>query len=58
MNEKITKEVAYQGDDQGGYNMRSRMIAPPKKNVVPTKQPATPAKKLTIPPKKMAATPK
>ena len=39
-------------------NMRSRMVSPPKKNVVPAKQPAAPAKKVTILPKKMVVIPK
>ena len=38
--------------------MRSRLVAPPKKNVVPAKKPATPAKRIVVTPKKMAATPK
>ena len=38
--------------------MRSRLVAPPKKNFVPVKQPATPTKRIVVPPKKMAATPK
>ena len=58
MNEQIMEEYLYQADDQEGYNLRSRLVAPPKKNVVPTKDPATSAKRVSIPPKKMAATPK
>ena len=58
IDEQINEEAVYQEDGQGGYNMRSRMVAPPKKNVVPAKQPAAPAKKATILPKKMVFIPK
>ena len=37
MNEKIMEEYLYQEDDHEGYNLRSRLVAPPKKNVVPAK---------------------
>ena len=37
----------------GGYNLRSRLVAPLRKNVVPIKQPVAPAKKVTILPKKV-----
>ena len=37
MNEHITKEALYQVDDQGGYNLRSRIVAPPKKSPAPMK---------------------
>ena len=57
MNEQISEEAVYQVDDQGGYNLRSRLISPPKKNVVLAKQPA-PAKKVSILPKKMVVIPK
>ena len=58
MNEQIIEEALYEEDDQGGYNLRSRFVAPPKKNVVPAKQPATLAKRIVVPPKKMATNPK
>ena len=58
MDDQVSEEAVYQADDQGGYNMKSRIIAPPKKMVVPAKKPATPAKKVTVPPKKMAIIPK
>ena len=58
MNEQIMEESLYQADDQEGYNMRSKLVAPPKKNVVPAKQPATSAKRIVVPPKKMVFTPK
>ena len=58
MDDHVSEETVYQADDQGGYDMRSRLIAPPKKNVVPTKQPAAPTKKVTVPPKKMVVIPK
>ena len=54
IDEKISEEVVYQEGGQGGYNLRSRLVAPPKKNVVPAKHPTTPAEKDTILPKKMA----
>ena len=58
MNEQITEEALYQADDQGGYNLMSMLVSPPKKNDVPAKHPATPAKMIVVPPKKMVATPK
>ena len=58
MDEQISEEAVYQEDDQGGYSLRSRMIAPPKKNVVPAKQPTALAKKVTVPPKMMVVIPK
>ena len=58
MNEKIMEESMYKADDQEGYNLRSRFVAPPKKNVVTAKQPTNPAKRIVVPPKKMDATPK
>ena len=58
MDEHISEEVVYQEFDQGGYSLRSRMIAPPKKNVVPAKQPTALAKKVTVPPKMMVVIPK
>ena len=33
IDEQITEEVVYQVDGQGGYNLRSRLISPLKKNV-------------------------
>ena len=58
IDEQISKEVVYQDDGQGGYNLRSRLVAPLKKTVVPTKQPAAPTKKATVLPKKMVVIPK
>ena len=52
------EESLYQKDDQEGYNLRSRLVAPPKKNDVPANHPATSAKRIDVPPKKMATTPK
>ena len=37
MNEQIIEEGLYQADDQGGYNLRSEIVAPPKKSFVPAK---------------------
>ena len=58
MDEKVSEEAVYQAYDQEGYNLWSKLISPPKKNVVPTKKHATLAKRIVVPPKKMAATPK
>ena len=58
MNEQITEEALYQEDDQGGYNLRSRIVALAKKSPAPTKQPAPPTKKIAAPAKKMVASPK
>ena len=40
--------------NQGGYQLRSRLVAPLKKNDVPIKQPAVPARKFVVLPKKVA----
>ena len=58
MNEQIMEESLYQVDDQEGYNLRSRIVAPMKKSPAPTKQPTPPAKKIVAPAKKMDAPPK
>ena len=58
IDEQISEEAVYQVDGQGGYNLRSRLVAPLKRNVVPIKQPATPAKKALVLPKKMVVIPK
>ena len=58
MNEQIMEESLYQVDDQEGYNLRSRIVAPVKKSPAPTKQPTPPAKKIVAPTKKMVAPPK
>ena len=58
VNEQITEESLYQEDDQGGYNLRSRIVAPGKKSHLPTKQSAPLAKKIAAPAKKMATPPK
>ena len=54
IDEQITKEVVYQANAQGGYQLRSRLAAPLKKNVVPFKQPTAPARKVVVLPKKVA----
>ena len=41
MNEQITEESLYQADDQEGYNLRSRIVAPIKKSHAPAKQPTS-----------------
>ena len=58
MNEQIIEESLYQVDDQVGYNLRSRIVAPVKKSLAPTKQLAPPAKKIAAPTKKMVSPPK
>ena len=58
MNEQIMEEYLYQVDDQEGYNLRSRIVAPMKKGPTPTKQPAHPTKKIAAPTKKMIFPPK
>ena len=58
MNEQITEEALYQEDDQGGYNLRFKIVAHVKKSPAPTKQPAPHAKKIAAPAKKMFAPPK
>ena len=54
IDEQITEEAIYQADGQGGYQLRSRLVAPLKKTVVHVKQPATPARKVVVLPKKVA----
>ena len=53
------EESLYQEDDQEGYNLRSRIVAPMTPG--PTKHPdpqarniVAPVKKMTVPPKKTA----
>ena len=58
MNEQIMEEYLYQVDDQEGYNLRSRIVAPVKKSPAPTKHPAPPTKKIVAPAKRLAAPPK
>ena len=58
MNENITEEFLYQADDQWGYNLRSRIFAPGKKNPVPTKQSASPVKNIAAHTKNTVAPPK
>ena len=53
IDEHINEETVYQVYGQGGYNIRSMLVAPLKKNVVTFKQPAAPAKRATVLPKKM-----
>ena len=57
MNEQTMEESLYQEDDQEGYNLRSKIVAPMKKSPTPTKHPATSSKRIVVPPKKMDATP-
>ena len=56
INEQITEESLYRADDQGSYNLRSRIVAPRKKSLVPTKQPAPPTKNIIALAKKMVTT--
>ena len=58
MNEQIMEESLCQEDYHEGYNLRSRLVAPPKKNVVPAKHPTNPTKRIVVPSKNMAATPR
>ena len=51
VDEQITEEVVYQADDQGGYQLRSRLVAPLKKNGVPVKQLVVLPKKVVVPSK-------
>ena len=37
MNEQITEEALYHENDQGGYNLRSKIVAPAKKRACPYK---------------------
>ena len=53
IDEQITEEAVYQDNDQGGYHLRSMLVAPLKKNVVLIKQPAAPARKVVALPKKV-----
>ena len=55
MNKEITEESLYQEDDQEGYNLTSRIVAPVKKNPTPTKKPAPLAKKIVATAKMIAA---
>ena len=59
INEQSMEESLYHADDQEGYNLRSRIVAPMKKTPGPIKHPdpqarniLAPAKKMTVPPKK------
>ena len=58
MNEQIMEESLYQEDDQEGYNLRSRIVAPIKKTPTPTKQFVPQARKIAALAKKMANPPK
>ena len=58
VDEQISEGAVYQDYGQEWYNLRSRLVAPLKKNAVPIKQPATPAKKAPVLQKKMAIIPK
>ena len=51
--EHITEEDVYQADGQGRYQLRSRLVAPLKKNVVPIKLPVAPARKVVVLQKKV-----
>ena len=55
MNEQITEESLYREDDQEGYNLRSRIVAPVKKNPSPAKQSTSHVRKIVAPTKKIAA---
>ena len=55
MNEHIMEESLYQEDDQEGYNLRSRIVAPVKESPAPTKKPAPPAKNIAATTNKMDA---
>ena len=55
INEHITEATIYHADGQEGYNLRSRMVAPLKKNAGPVKHPAAPSKKIVCFPKKGVA---
>ena len=55
IDEQITEEAIYQDDGEGGYKLRSMLVAPLKKNNVPIKQPASPARKVVVLPKKVAS---
>ena len=58
IDEQITEEVVYQADGQGGNNLRSRLVAPLKKNVAPIKQLYAPARKVVVLPKKVVVSSK
>ena len=58
MNEQIIEESLYQGYDQEGYNLRSRIVAPMKKTPTLTKHPSPHARKNSAPTKKMTVPPK
>ena len=58
MNEQIMEESLYQVNDQEGYNLRSRIVAPTKKGPTLTKQPSPPSKNIVAPAKKMIVPPK
>ena len=46
MNEQIMEESLYQADDQEGYNLRSIIVAPMKKNPTLIKKPIVNAKRI------------
>ena len=58
IDDQITEEALYQDDGQGGYKLRSRLVTPPKKNVVTVKQPATPTRNVAVITKKVVVTSK
>ena len=58
MIEQIMEESLYQVNDQEGYNLRSRIVAPMKKNPALAKQSASPIRNIDAPTKKIVAPPK
>ena len=58
IDEQITEEAVYQVDGQVGYQLRSRLVAPLKKNAVHVKKPATSSRKIDVLPKKVDVTSK
>ena len=58
IDEQIIEKAVYQADGQGSYKLRSRLVAPLKKNVVPVKQPTAPARKVFFYQRKWMSHPK
>ena len=54
IDEKIAKEAVYQADSQEGYQLRSRLVAPLKKNAVLINKSTAPTRKVPVLPKKVA----
>ena len=53
IDEKIIEEAIYQANAQGGYQLRSRLVSPLKKNDVPIKLHVAPTRKVVVFPKKV-----